>query len=137
MRPAILARMPKHALVVSSLLTLLLTTIHLADDIVRGFAPGGFSNLTAVAVWVVWLYATLVLAERRSGYVIILLASLLAFGLPLIHMSGTHGMVGPKTAASPGAFYFVWTLLATAVIAPVCVALSARGLWSLRRGRLL
>jgi hypothetical protein len=127
--------MPKHALVVSSLLTLLLTTIHLADDIVRGFAPGGFSNLTAVAVWVVWLYATLVLAERRSGYVIILIASLLAFGLPLIHMAGTHGMVGPKTAATPGAFYFVWTLLATAVIAPVSVALAARGLWSLRRGR--
>lgn len=125
--------MPKHALVVSSLLTLLLTTFHLADDIVRGFSPGGFSNLTAVAVWVVWLYATLVLAERRSGLVIILIASLLAFGLPLIHMSGKNGMVGPKTAASAGAFYFVWTLLATAVIAPMSVALAARGLWSLRK----
>ena len=127
--------MSKNTLVVSSLLTILLTTFHLADDIVRGMAPGGFSNLTAVAVWVVWLYATLVLAERRSGYVIIFIASLLAFGLPLIHMSGRNGMVGPKTAASPGAFYFAWTLLAIAVIAPIPVILSARGLWSLRRAR--
>jgi len=37
------------------------------------------SILVAVPILVVWPYGTLVLAERRSGYVIILLGSLLGF----------------------------------------------------------
>jgi uncharacterized membrane protein YqiK len=40
-------------------------------------APGGVINLVVVLILVVWLYGTLVLAERRSGHVIILVASLL------------------------------------------------------------
>jgi hypothetical protein len=42
----------KHtvALTITSLLTLLFTTFHLADDIVRGFSPGGLSNLPVVLV---------------------------------------------------------------------------------------
>ncbi len=69
-------------LTITSLLSILFTTFHLADDIVRGMCPGGLSNLPVVVVLVVWLYGTLVLAERRSGYVIILVMSLLASGLP-------------------------------------------------------
>ena len=61
------------ALTVTSLLSVLLFTFHLADDIVRGIEKGGLGNLTAVPIFVVWMYGTLVLAERRSGYVIMLL----------------------------------------------------------------
>ena len=75
-------------LTIASLLSILLLTFHLADDIVRGMETGGLSNLIAVPILVVWLYGTLVLAERRSGYVIILLGSLLALGIPVIHMKG-------------------------------------------------
>jgi hypothetical protein len=59
----------KHTvtLTITSLLTILFTTFHLADDIVRGTSPGGLSNLPVVLVFVVWLYGTQVLAERRSG----------------------------------------------------------------------
>jgi hypothetical protein len=39
--------------------------------------PGTLSNLIALPILVVWLYGTLVLAGKRSGYVIILLGSLL------------------------------------------------------------
>ena len=62
----------KHnvVLTISSLLSILFTTFHLTDDIVRGMSPGGVSNLVVALVLVVWLYATLVLAGRRSGYVI-------------------------------------------------------------------
>jgi len=83
----------KHnlALTISSLLSILFFTLHLADDIVRGFEKGGVSNLTAVLIFVVWLYGTLALAERRSGYVIILLASLLALAVPVLHMMGRGG----------------------------------------------
>ena len=121
----------KHSvmLTIASLLSILFFTFHLADDIVRGFEPGGFKHLSGVLTLVVWLYGTLVLAERRSGYIIILLGLL----MPLAHMRGA-GLVGGRIANSSGAFFFVWTLLALGVTALFSVILSVRGLWSLRRG---
>src|SRR6266851_9558726 len=116
-------------LTIASLLSILLMTFHLTDDIVRGFEKGGVSNLTAVPIFVVWLYGTLVLAERRSGYVIILLGSLLGLGVPFIHMIGKGVGVGGNIANSSGAFFFVWTLLALGVTTLFSVILSARGLW--------
>jgi hypothetical protein len=47
--------------------------------------PGTLSDLIAVPIFVVWLYGTLVLGERRSGYAIILLGSLLGLIVPVIH----------------------------------------------------
>jgi uncharacterized membrane protein YGL010W len=73
-------------LTIASLLSILFMTFHLTDDIIRGMASGQVSNLFGVLILVVWLYGTLVLAERRSGYVIILLGSLLGLVVPVIHM---------------------------------------------------
>jgi hypothetical protein len=84
---------------------------------------------------VVWLYGALVLAERRAGYVIMLLGALLSFGVPILHMKGKG--VASGIANSSGGFFFVWTLTALGVIALFSVILSARGLWSLRRGQSL
>jgi hypothetical protein len=64
----------------------------------------------------VWLYGTLVLAERRSGYVIVLLGSILGSGVPVIHMMGA-GLVGGRIANSSGVFFWVWTLIALGVTA--------------------
>jgi hypothetical protein len=114
-------------LIIASLLSILLMTFHLTDDIVRGMEPGTLSSLIAVPILVVWLYGTLVLAERRSGYVIILLASLLGSVVPVIHMKGAG--VGGTMARSSGAFFFIWTLIALGVTALFSVILSARGLW--------
>jgi len=86
-----------------------------------------------VPILVVWLYGTLVLVERRSGYVIILLGSLLGLGIPVIHMMGKGVGVGSKIAQSSGAFFFIWTLIALGVTALFSVILSVRGLWSLKR----
>ncbi|MEY2544324.1 MAG: hypothetical protein QOE81_1785 [Verrucomicrobiota bacterium] len=119
-------------LTIASLLSILFGTFHLADDIDRGMSPGGLPNLFAVVICVVWLYGTLVLAERRSGYVIILIASLLIIGVPVIHMRGVG--IGFGTIRS-GGFFFIWTLLALGVTALFSVILSVRGLWSLRRGQ--
>jgi hypothetical protein len=125
----------KHSvmLTIMSLLSLLFLTLHLTDDIVRGFEPGGLSNLVGgVLISVVWLYGTLVLAERRSGYVIILLlGSLLGLGVPFIHMRGKGVGVASGIANSSGGFFFVWTLIALGVTALFSVILSARGLWRL------
>jgi hypothetical protein len=124
----------KHmaTLTITSLLSILFMTFHLTDDIVRGMEPGRLPNLVGVLILVVWLYGTLVLAERRSGYVISLLGSLLGSGVPVIHMKGAG--VG-EIAKSSGGFFFVWTLLALGVTAVFSLILSARGLWSLRRGQ--
>jgi hypothetical protein len=69
-------------LTIASLLSVLFMTFHLADDIVRGMEPGGLSSLIAVPILVVLLYGTLVLAERRSGYVIVLLGSSFCWSSP-------------------------------------------------------
>ena len=119
----------KTMLTIASLLSILLGTFHLADDIDRGMSPGGLPNLIAVVIWVLWLYGTLVLAERRSGYIIILVASLLLMGVPVIHMRGVG--IGYGTNRSGGVL-FIWTLLAMGVTALFSVLLSARGLWRLR-----
>ena len=123
-------------LTITSLLSILFLTFHLADDIVRGLEPGGISNLVGVLILVVWLYGTLVLAERRSGYIIILLGSIVASGVPVVHMMGA-GLVGGRIAHSSGVFFLVWTLIALGVTALFSVILSVRGLWSLpwRRSR--
>ena len=122
---------PNVMLTITSLLSILFMTFHLSDDIVRGMEPGGVKNVTGVLMMVVWLYGTLVLAERRSGYIIMLLVGLFAAGMPVIHMRGAHY---GEIARSIGGFFFVWTLWALGGLGGVTFILSARGLWSLRRG---
>ena len=117
----------------SSLLTLIFLSVHHADDVVRGFAPGKFSNLIPIFFMVFWLWVTtLVLAERRSGYILILVLCLLASGIPVIHMQGP-GIAGGRIANSHGAFFFVWTLIMIGATSLFSALLAARELWSLRR----
>lgn len=123
----------KILLTITSLLSILFTMFHLTDDIVYRISPGRLSNLPVVLVLVVWLYATLVLAERRSGYVLVLVLSLLASGLPVVHMTNPGGVTAGLK--SGGAFFYAWTLLALGVTAIFSVVISARGLLSLRRGQ--
>jgi len=117
----------KHnvTLTVASLVSILLMTIHLTQDILHdegGMAPYVFA---AVPVLVVWLYGTLLLAGRRSGYVVMLLGSLIAVGMPVLHVMGA----GSVKARTHGAF-FVWTLMALGVVGIFSLVLSVRGLWN-------
>ena len=123
----------KHSvmLTIASLISILFFTFHLADDIVRGFEPGKLTNLTAVPTFVFWLYGTVVLAERRSGYIIMFLLSLFSLVVPYVHMKGKGVGVASRLANTSGHFFFVWTLLAIGVLGLFSVILSARGLWSL------
>ena len=118
---------PNILLTIASVLSILFMTFHMTDDIVRGMEPGTLFDLIAVPILVVWLYGTLVLAERRSGYVITLLGSLLGLVVPVVHMKGAG--VGGAIAKSSGAFFFIWILLALGVTALFSVILSARALW--------
>jgi hypothetical protein len=121
-------------LTITSLLSILFMTFHLSDDIRRGFEPGGFRNISGVLMLVVWLYGTLMLAERRSGYIIILLGSILGSVVPMAHMRGA-GLVGGRIVNSSGIHFWVWTLITLQVTAIFSLVLSVRGLWSLRKGK--
>lgn len=128
----------RQMLIVTSLLSILFFTFHLADDIVRGFEEGGVWNLTAIPIFVVWLSGALVLGERRSGHVVMLLGSLLALAAPVLHMSGRGVGTGSSIADTSGAVFFIWTLIALGVTGLFGVILSVWGLWCLgwgRRGR--
>jgi hypothetical protein len=116
----------KHNLMltITPLTSILLLAFHWADDIVRGMSPGGVSGLVGVVILVVWLYGTLVLGERRSGYIIMLLGSIAGLGVLVIHMRGA-GLVGGRIANSSGVFFWVWTLIALGVTSTFI--LSARG----------
>jgi len=129
---------PNIMLTISSLLLILFLTFHLAGDIVYGFEPGGLSNLVGgVLITVVLLYGTLVLAERRSGYIIILLGSLSSLVVPIIHMKGKGVGVTTRLGNTSGHFFFVWTLIAIGVLGLFSAILAARGLWNMpwRRAR--
>ena len=118
-------------LTIASLLSILLLTLHVTDDIVRGISKAEPSNI-ALAVLVVLLYGTLMLTERRSGHIIMLFVGLFAAAMPVMHMRGAHY---GEIARSPGGFFFVWTLWALGGLGGLTFVLSARGLWSLRRRR--
>ena len=113
-------------LTIMSLLSILLMTLHITDDIVRGISPAAPDNVGAVVIFLVWLFGTLVLSERRSGYVIQLLGGVFAAAMPVLHMKGARY---PAIAASPGGFFFTWSLIVVGVTGTFAVILAARALW--------
>jgi hypothetical protein len=119
---------PAVMLTFTSLLSIALLSLHIAEDIVLGFAGGGIENLFGIAILVVYLCGALLLVDRRSGLVIVLLGSLLAAGMPVLHMTGAG--IGVKRSA--GALFFVWTLYALGVTGTFGAIISARALWSAR-----
>ena len=124
---------PNLLLTITSLLSIILMIFHMTDDIVRGMEPGTLFDLIIVPILAVWLYGTLVLRETRSGYIIVLVLSLLGLLVPIIHMKGAG--VGGAIAKSSGGFFFIWTLIALGVSSLFSVMLSSRALWLRLRGR--
>lgn len=126
----------KHrvTLTVTSLLSVLLFSLHWADEIARGIEPGTISSYGGFVILFVWLYATLVLSDRRWGLGLVLLGALLASVVPVLHMQGI-GLVGGRIPAnSAGAFFWVWTNIALGASGMISFALAAHVFWDLRRG---
>ena len=81
-----------HLLVIASLLSILLMTLHLTSDTIHaraGTPEAGGSTLVAVPVLALLLCGTLLLNQRRSGIIIMLVGSILAMGMPVIHVMAT------------------------------------------------
>ncbi|HJQ21670.1 MAG TPA: hypothetical protein VJ867_15080 [Gemmatimonadaceae bacterium] len=115
------------ALTISSLVSLVLTTLHIADDIMH--VPSDMDTtgtIIILTIMVVLLYATVELAGRRTGYVILLLGGLAALYMPFLHP------LGPR--ATRWGFFFVWTLIALGVSGAFTAILAGSALWrSFRR----
>jgi hypothetical protein len=125
----------KLVLQVTSLLSILLASFHLVDDIVYGSEKSVASGLLIVVILAVWLYGTLMLSERLAGHIIMLFGSLLGLTIFFVHLTGTGGLQGIEIGKRSGAFFFVWTLLALAVASLLSLTVSAQGLWSMLRSR--
>jgi hypothetical protein len=125
----------KHrvTLTIMSLLSILLFSLHWADEVARGLEPGTVSAAEGLLILAVWLSATLVFPERRWGLVIILLGSILASGVPVLHMQGKGLVLGRYGTTNANAmFFWVWTNIALGVSGMLSLVLSVRELWSLR-----
>lgn len=118
-------------LTVTSLLSILLFSLHWADEIARGIEPGTIDRTWGgLLILFVWLYGVLAIPERRTGLVIILLGAVLASGVPVLHMQG-RGLVGGRIAVdATGTFFWVWTNVALGACGTISLALAVRALWS-------
>jgi hypothetical protein len=127
----------KHrvTLTITSLLSILLFSLHWADEISRGLERGTMSSFGGLLILAVWLCGALVIGGR-FGLVILLLGSILASGVPVLHMQGI-GLIGGRIPVnSSGALFWVWTNIALGASGMVSFVLAAVELWqSLRRVR--
>jgi hypothetical protein len=114
-------------LTVASLVTLLLTIVHLTQDVILQ-AEGHVKYPIPVVVFALWLYATLMLSDRVWGYIIMFLGGLIGAGMSGVLSPG--GVVGKS-----GGFFFVWTLFALSTTGWFTAILSARGIWTTLRSR--
>jgi hypothetical protein len=114
-------------LIVASLLTLLLTIIHLTQDVMLK-AEGAVKFPIPVVIFAVWLYGTLMLSDRIWGYIIMLLGGLIGAAMIIAHSKGL-------VVSNSGGFFFVWTLFALSTTGWFTAILSARGIWTTLRSR--
>jgi hypothetical protein len=113
---------------VTSMLSVLLLALHISQDIVFGFDRGGLNQLVGVAILLVVLCGAVLLRERTSGKVIMLLGGVIALGMMPIHM---RNGLRPEFLERSGALLFVWTLYVLGVIGAFSVILAVQAL----RGR--
>jgi hypothetical protein len=122
----------KNMLAGSSLFSILLLSFHLAQDALHakpGTQAAGAGNLTAILILVVMLAGTVLLAERRSGQIIMLFVALFAMGMPALHFT-----VGADLTKHSDALLFVWCLIALGVSGMFSVLLSLTELPRIWRG---
>lgn len=119
-------------LTISSLVSIMLMTVHISDDIARGLDEAGPANIGGVVILAVWLYGTLVLGPKLAGYIIMLLGGVFAAAMPVLHMRGARY---PDIAHSEGGLLFVAILFMVGTLGVFSVTLSIYGLASLRKKR--
>jgi hypothetical protein len=114
---------PNELLTATSLVSLVLLSVHVSDDIAHGFDSAGLMNFTAIVVLAGFLYAILLHGDRLAGRIVMLLTAILAAGMPLIHLRSVRIN---EIAQAPGGMFFIWTLWALGVTGLLGLALLIR-----------
>ena len=81
--------------------------------------------LLAVLILVAWLLAILVLNERKSGYIMGLIFSLMNSLIPLGHLTGMAGEATPGEIATSSGPFYSWVVIALALTVFPSLILSA------------
>lgn len=110
---------------VTSIVSVLLLALHISQDIVFGFDRAGLNHLVGVAILLVILCGAVLLREKTSGTVIMLLGGLMAAGMLPLHMR--HGLRLEFLQRS-GALLFIWTLYVLGVTGAFSVILAVLAL---------
>jgi len=110
---------------VSSLLSVLLLALHISQDIVFGFDRAGLNHLTGVAILLVVTCGAMLLRERASGKVIMLLGGVMAAGMLPLHMRNGFR---PEFLERSGALLFIWTLYVLGVTGAFSIVLAIQAL---------
>ena len=119
-------------LTVAALLSIVLLVLHVVDDIVRGFDSAGLQNMIGIVVVAGLLYGTLVLRERLAGIVMMLVVSIFAAGMPVIHLRSARIN---EIAQSSGGFFFITTLWVLGVVGIFGIILAIQLIWERRRAK--
>ena len=119
----------RNFLSVTSILSVILLALHISQDIVFGFDSAGLNHLVGVAILVVVLCGAVLLRERTSGKVIMLLGGLMALGMLPLHM---RNGLRPEFLEKSGALLFIANLYVLGVIGLFSVILAIRALLNRR-----
>lgn len=117
---------------ISSLMSIVLLSLHLTQDALRekpGTWPAAEGNLVASLILLVYLCGTLLLHDKRSGYVITLIGGLFSAAMPVLHLTAPRFGLVPR----PGDFVFMWSLIALGTLGLFSMILAVRGLWNYKR----
>ena len=115
----------------TSIFAALLLALHISQDIVFGFDPAGPHHfLVGVPILLAIVCGAVLLRERTSGKVIMLLGGVMAAGMMPLHM---RNGLRPEFLEKSGALLFIWTLYLLGVTGGLSVILAVRALLD-RRG---
>jgi hypothetical protein len=109
----------KDLLTVLSLIAIVLTTMHMADDYLHGFDRHVVANPYPILIFVVWSSGVLLLRDRLIGRIVMLLGGLVAIAMPIIHLNGRG--YGEEYLRTDGALRFIWTLYILGTIGAVII----------------
>ena len=117
----------KTTLQMASLVSLFLLVCHMTSDVIDQ-PVGHVKYPIPVIVFVVLLYATLMLAESVLGLIIMMLGGLIGAGMIVLHSPGL-------VVRNSEGYLFVWTLFTLATTGWFTAILAARALWIRFRSR--
>lgn len=119
-------------LVIASLLSIVLLTLHFTSDVLRARPENlesGGSTLITVPLLALFLYGTLMLPHRRFGHVLMLILALIAVLMLVPHAIGPTGLfTGHMARGNGGDFIFVWGLHLLGVNGLFSLVLAVRAL---------